>query len=171
MVKNSTCVSRTVNATGPIQLWVQPAVHKQTMMHKCLETVWVDNHMLSQKTNRASYWVLSWAGSCVGVWEWEEGERWGTAGVWEGLSGFFRKVTNQRFLNLAFFSDSLSGVEVCERRERVNWAVQLFIEALAKSMAYVESDRLTELSESMLRLLQLAQVHPVTLHPPQPALG
>lgn len=88
--------------------------------------------------------------------------------MWEGLSGVFRKVTNQGFLNLAFFSDSLSGVEVCVRRERVSLAVRLFIGESAKSMAYVEVDGLTELSESMLHLFQLATVHPVTLHLPQP---
>lgn len=32
----------------------------------CLQTPWVDNHMLSQQTRRASYWECCWPGNCVG---------------------------------------------------------------------------------------------------------
>lgn len=50
---------------------------------------------------------------------------WGVGGLVE----VFLEGYKSRFLNPGFFSDSLSGADVCARGDRVNRAGQLFIGA------------------------------------------
>lgn len=69
---------------------------------------WVDNHMLSQQTRRASYWELCWPGNCVGGGE--LGRR--TPGTCESFVGYKSRFNYSRAL---FYSQAAFGCFLAAR--------------------------------------------------------